>query len=228
MATAERHGVPHVTGATWTTDALYRETRGKLDAPGRRRCLTVEMEAAAFFAVAAFRGVTFGQVLYAGDDLSGDAWDQRGWDEHTTGRETLFRIAAEAVLSLPPDPLPGLTARAMARASDILRAMAHDVSIGGRLVPRAQAARRVRARASVTLGTYWLYWYYAVNDDIRMYLRNYSIRPLISTLAIVGLFLAAPLVGDRGAHRGLVAARRRRASLDRHGAASGSSTPGGA
>ena len=74
-------------------------------------CLTVEMEAAAFFAVAAFRGVTLGQALYAGDDLSGDAWDQRGWDEHTSGRQTLFRIAAEAVLSLPPDPLPTLTGR---------------------------------------------------------------------------------------------------------------------
>lgn len=105
VATAERHGVPHVRGATWTTDALYRETRGKIDARVAEGCLTVEMEAAAFFAVAAFRGVTFGQVLYAGDDLSGDAWDQRGWDEHTSGRETLFRIAAEAVLSLPPRPL---------------------------------------------------------------------------------------------------------------------------
>jgi len=105
VATAERHGVPHVQGGTWTTDALYRETRGKIDARVAEGCLTVEMEAAAFFAVAAFRGVAFGQVLYAGDDLSGDAWDQRGWDEHTSGRETLFRIAAEAVLSLPPDPL---------------------------------------------------------------------------------------------------------------------------
>jgi uridine phosphorylase len=106
VATAGRHGVPHVTGATWTIDAFYRETKGKVDARVAEGCLTVEMEAAAFFAVAAFRGVTFGQVLYAGDDLSGDAWDQRGWDEHTTGRETLFRIALEAVLSLPPDPLP--------------------------------------------------------------------------------------------------------------------------
>jgi uridine phosphorylase len=106
VATAERHGVAHVVGSTWTIDALYRETRGKVDARVAEGCLTVEMEAAAFFAVAAFRGVTFGQVLYAGDDLSGDAWDERGWDEHTTGRETLFRIAAEAALSLPPDPLP--------------------------------------------------------------------------------------------------------------------------
>ena len=108
VATAERHGVPHVRGSTWTIDAFYRETRGKVDARVREGCLTVEMEAAAFFAVAAFRGVTFGQVLYAGDDLSGDAWDQRGWDEHTTGRETVFRIAAEAVLTLAPDPVPTL------------------------------------------------------------------------------------------------------------------------
>jgi hypothetical protein len=59
------------------------------------------MEAAAFFAVAAFRTVAFGQILYAGDDLSGDAWDQRGWNEHAEGRELLFRLAAEAVLELP-------------------------------------------------------------------------------------------------------------------------------
>ena len=65
-------------------------------------CLTVEMEAAAFFAVARFRGVSFGQLLYAGDDLSGDAWDDRGWDEHTDGRELLFRLAAESVLRLEP------------------------------------------------------------------------------------------------------------------------------
>jgi uridine phosphorylase len=100
VRTLDRHGVPHVEGATWTTDALYRETRDKLARRVGEGCLTVEMESAAFFAVAAFRGVTFGQLLYAGDDLSGDAWDQRGWDEHVEGRELLFRLAAEAVLQL--------------------------------------------------------------------------------------------------------------------------------
>ena len=30
VATLERHHVPHVTGKTWTTDGLYRETRGKV------------------------------------------------------------------------------------------------------------------------------------------------------------------------------------------------------
>ena len=78
VATLERHEIPFVTGKTWTTDALYRETRGKVARRAAEGCLTVEMEAAAFFAVARFRGVSFGQMLYAGDDLSGDAWDDRG------------------------------------------------------------------------------------------------------------------------------------------------------
>lgn len=71
--------------------------------------------------------------------------------------------------------------------------MAHDVSIGGRPY-RVRSPLGVFALGAATLGMFWLYWYYVTNDDIRMYLRNYSIRPLISTLAIVGLFLALPLV----------------------------------
>ncbi|MEA2438414.1 MAG: uridine phosphorylase [Thermoleophilaceae bacterium] len=92
--------IAHVTGTTWTTDALYRETREKMARRVAEGCLTVEMEAAAFFALARFRGVSFGQVLYAGDDLSGDAWDQRGWDDDTTSRELLFHVAAESVLRI--------------------------------------------------------------------------------------------------------------------------------
>lgn len=100
LATLERHAIPYVTGTTWTTDAFYRETRSKLERRVAEGCLTVEMEAAALFAVAQFRAVALGQVLYAGDDLSGEAWDPRGWDSHTEGRGLLFRIAAEAVLSI--------------------------------------------------------------------------------------------------------------------------------
>jgi uridine phosphorylase len=100
IATLEAHGVPHVTGKTWTTDAIYRETRDKVARRVAEGCLTVEMEAAAFFAVARFRGVSFGQMLYAGDDLSGDAWDARGWPRHETGRDLLLRLAAEAVLRI--------------------------------------------------------------------------------------------------------------------------------
>jgi len=102
VATLDAHGVPHVTGKTWTTDGIYRETRDKVRRRVAEGCLTVEMEAAAFFAVAQFRGVSFGQMLYAGDDLSGEAWDGRGWPHHETGRDLLLRLAAEAVLRIEP------------------------------------------------------------------------------------------------------------------------------
>lgn len=106
LATLDRHGIAHVAGKTWTTDGFYRETRAKVARRVAEGCLTVEMEAAAFFAVARFRGVSFGQMLYAGDDLSGEVWDPRGWNRHAEGRELLFRLAAEAVLAidLPPQP----------------------------------------------------------------------------------------------------------------------------
>jgi hypothetical protein len=71
--------------------------------------------------------------------------------------------------------------------------MAHDVTIDGRAY-RVRAPLGVFALSALTLGMYWLYWYYRVNDDVRMYLRNYSIRPLVSTFAIAGLFVAGPVV----------------------------------
>lgn len=106
IATLDYRGVPHALGKTWTTDAIYRETRDKIRRRVAEGCLTVEMEAAALFAVARFRGVSFGQMLYAGDDLSGEAWDDRGWPRHGTGRSALIRLAAEAVLRIEvaPDP----------------------------------------------------------------------------------------------------------------------------
>jgi uridine phosphorylase len=91
--------VPYVLGKTWTTDAIYRETPAKIAQRKAEGCLVVEMEAAALFAVAAFRRVTLGQLLYGGDDLSGPEWDSRGWTRHTV-RETLFWLAADACLQL--------------------------------------------------------------------------------------------------------------------------------
>ncbi len=85
---------------TWTTDAFFRETRSIIEQRKAEGCLTVEMEAAAFFAVAQFRRVLFGQLLYGGDDISGDAWDSRGWVERVSIRERLFWLAAEACLAL--------------------------------------------------------------------------------------------------------------------------------
>lgn len=95
-----RHHITYVVGKTWTTDGIYRETTAKMRARQSEGCLTVEMEASAFFAVARFRGVTFGQILYGGDDLTGDEWDSRGYLALTTTRDKLFWLAAEACLEL--------------------------------------------------------------------------------------------------------------------------------
>jgi uridine phosphorylase len=102
LATLRERGVPFVSGKTWTTDAIFRETRGKAARRVAEGCVCVEMEAAACFAVATFRGVSFGQLLYAGDDLSGEIWDDRGWDGHATGREALFRLAVDAITRVEP------------------------------------------------------------------------------------------------------------------------------
>jgi uridine phosphorylase len=96
-------GVPYLVGKSWTTAGPYRETRAKIRQRQEEGCLTVEMEAAGMMAVAQFRGVPFGQVLYAGDDLSGSEWDHRSWQKLSDVREQLFWLAADAVLSLGDD-----------------------------------------------------------------------------------------------------------------------------
>jgi uridine phosphorylase len=93
-------GVPYLRGKTWTTDAPYRETAAKIARRRAEGCLTVEMEAASFLAVAAFRDVPFGQVLYGGDDLSGAEWDHRSWQSRRDVREHLFWLCADACLAL--------------------------------------------------------------------------------------------------------------------------------
>ena len=87
-------------GKTWTTDALYRETVKRREERIKEGCLTVEMEASAFMAVANFRGVDFGQLLYGGDLVVPEGWDKRGWDSRESIRQHLFWLAAEASLQL--------------------------------------------------------------------------------------------------------------------------------
>lgn len=94
------HQCDYIVGKTWTTDAIYRETLTKVQRRRVEGCLTVEMEAASFFAIAQFRKVQFAQLLYGGDDVSGEKWDSRHWHKHTSVREKLFWLAAEACLSL--------------------------------------------------------------------------------------------------------------------------------
>ena len=92
-------GVPYQIGLTWTTDADYRETAAKVDARRAEGCLTVEMEAASLFAVAAFRQVALAQYLYAADDLSGPVWSSREWTS-SPARQLLTDLALRAAVRL--------------------------------------------------------------------------------------------------------------------------------
>jgi uridine phosphorylase len=99
-AVLKKRQCPYIVGKTWTTDAIFRETAPKIKARKSEGCVTVEMEAAAFFAVAQFRQVVFGQILYAGDDVSGIEWDPRDFFKRGPIREQIFWLAAEACLQL--------------------------------------------------------------------------------------------------------------------------------
>jgi uridine phosphorylase len=92
--------IEYIKAKTWTTDSFYRETEKKIALRKSEGCVTVEMEAAAFFAVAKFRDVKLGQILYGGDDLSDVAWDSRKWHNRVEIRENLVDISIRICLSL--------------------------------------------------------------------------------------------------------------------------------
>jgi len=96
----KKRSVAYLPSKTWTTDAFYRETPKKVAQRKAEGCLSVEMEAAALFAVAQFRGVQIGQILYGGDDLGGEYWDSRNWEDRWEVRAQLIWLAAEACLAL--------------------------------------------------------------------------------------------------------------------------------
>jgi len=89
---------------TWTTDGVFRETPEKIRLRQAEGCRAVEMEAAAFFAVARFRKAILGQLLYAGDDVSGERWRHRRWTQQTAVRAELFELALDAVRLIEVEP----------------------------------------------------------------------------------------------------------------------------
>lgn len=93
-------GIEYRVGKAWTTDALYRETKGKRKARMAEGCEVVEMEASALFAVAQFREVSIGQVVYGGDLVVPEGWDPRGWAKRDADRRLLFDLSVKAAQKL--------------------------------------------------------------------------------------------------------------------------------
>jgi hypothetical protein len=81
--------------------------------------------------------------------------------------------------------------------------MAETVTIDGERYLRRDALG-VAALSVVTLGIYFFYWYYKVNDEARRYLRDESISPGVALLAVLlgWIVIVPPFVsGYRTAER---------------------------
>ncbi len=96
----EKLGIAYTTGKTWTTDAIYRETPDMVELRRNEGCITVDMEAAAFFAVSEYYDIPLVQLFYAGDDVSGERWDAREWDKQKSVRSNLILTAVKLIEEL--------------------------------------------------------------------------------------------------------------------------------
>ena len=61
-------------GPVWSTDAIYRETRDKVQKYQRQDAIAVEMEISALFTVAKFRKVDMGAMVVVSDELASFKW----------------------------------------------------------------------------------------------------------------------------------------------------------
>jgi uridine phosphorylase len=93
-------------GTAWTTDAPYRETRAEVRSYAAEGVAVVDMEAAALFTVAAYRGAEAAALFSVSDSLAEGSWQPAFGAEHV--REGLLRgfEAARATLAatLPARP----------------------------------------------------------------------------------------------------------------------------
>lgn len=92
--------IPYRCVKTWTTDAIYRETVDLIRARHEEGCDVVEMECASFLAVAQYKKIDLGQILYGGDDLSGRKWDSRNWKSQIEFRMYLLELTMNICTSL--------------------------------------------------------------------------------------------------------------------------------
>src|SRR5437016_2352868 len=71
--------------------------------------------------------------------------------------------------------------------------MAQQVVIGNETFKRRNPAAAALGLPLITLGVYYFVWYYKINNEARRYLRDPSIRPGISLLAVtLGFFILVP------------------------------------
>lgn len=93
------HGIKYKEVITWSTDGFFRETKEKVEYRRSEGCSVVEMECSALAACAAFRGATWGMILYTADSLADvDKYDERNWGGNAY--EYALTLCLDAVMKL--------------------------------------------------------------------------------------------------------------------------------
>lgn len=87
---------PFLVGTSWTTDSLYRQTAEEIEQLQKENVLTVEMEAAALFAVAHFYQIDLGAMFAISDTHTNLEWQPHFEDERTlNGLKVLLQAALD-------------------------------------------------------------------------------------------------------------------------------------
>ena len=94
-------GIPFIKGRTWTTDAIYRETRANMVKRKAEGCIAVEMECASVMAVGQYRDVDVYQFIYGEDNLDSEEWERRTMGSvPQSASEKYLQIALELAAKL--------------------------------------------------------------------------------------------------------------------------------
>ncbi len=89
--------LPYHMGSTWTTDSFYRQTAEEVQHFQKEGVLTVEMEAAALFAVAHYHQIDLGAMFVISGTHTGLNWHPHLEDQRPReGLNSLLKIALEA------------------------------------------------------------------------------------------------------------------------------------
>ena len=98
MRTLNDDGIFYTQGPTWTIDAFFRETVGEIQHYQQEGVVTVEMEAAALFAISTLRGVDMASGFVISDSVAELVWHPQILAEGT--HESLFRVYQAARITL--------------------------------------------------------------------------------------------------------------------------------
>lgn len=91
-----RCDLPFKTGALWSTDAIFRETRQKIKHYQAKGVLAVEMEYSALISVCHFRQVEVASIQVVSDELSSFVWTQGFGDKRfKKSRKTVAQLIVD-------------------------------------------------------------------------------------------------------------------------------------